>query len=139
LNPPAVTPDEIQALLRTSPFMSGYGFALDALGDGFCSLLLPYDARHDRPGGVVTGIVLVAAADLSMWFAIMTRVGAAAAARSVTIELKTSFLRGARGDVLTKARWLDDDGGHAIHGVADAYDGSGALVAHHTLSYVDPR
>jgi uncharacterized protein (TIGR00369 family) len=137
MNPPAVSREAVEELLRSSRFMNSYGFVLDMLGDGSCSLLLPYDQRNDRPGGVVTGIVLVAAADLSMWFAIMSRVGIEAAARSVTIDLKTSFLRGARGDVITKARWLESSD-HAIHGVAEAYDPAGNLVAHHVLTYVDP-
>jgi uncharacterized protein (TIGR00369 family) len=141
MNPPAapaVTAEEIETVLSGSPFVQPYGLKLEAFADGSCALRLPFGDRHQRPGGVVTGIVLVAAADLAMWFAIMTRLGRAAGDRSVTIELKSSFLRGARGDIVTTARWLGE-ADHAIHGVADARDPEGTLVAHHVLTYVDPR
>jgi uncharacterized protein (TIGR00369 family) len=135
--PEKIRPALVEELLSTAEFIRGYGFRLESLGDGTCSLRLPSNPKHLRPGGVVTGILLLAAADLAMWFAIMTRVGREAADESVTIDIKTNFLRGARGDVVTSARWHGESE-HAIYGICEAHDASGNLVAHHVLNYVRP-
>jgi uncharacterized protein (TIGR00369 family) len=133
----AVSPEEISRILAESEFLQGFGFVLDSLDDGVCALRFPFQSRFERPGGVVTGIVVMAAADLAMWFAIMTRLGAAAE-RSVTIDLATSFVRGARSeDIVTTARILSV-GDSAIYGVADSCGADGRLIAHHTANYVHP-
>jgi uncharacterized protein (TIGR00369 family) len=133
----AVSPEDIGRILVESEFLQGFGFRLEALEDGVCALRFPFQQRFERPGGVVTGIVFMAAADLAMWFALMTRLGEAAD-RSVTIDLATSFVRGARAeDVVTTARVLSF-GEAVIYGVADSCGRDGRLIAHHTLNYVNP-
>ncbi len=124
-------------MLDTLDFIRGFGFKLESLGDGTCALRLPAHPKHLRPGGVITGIVLLAGADLAMWFAVMTRIGREAGDRCVTIDIKTNFLRGARGDVVTLARWVGESN-HAVFGVCESRDETGRLVAHHALSYVKP-
>ncbi len=67
----------------------------------------------------------------------MTRLGEAAE-RSVTIDLATSFVRGARSeDIVTTARILSF-GEAVIYGVADSCGRDGRLIAHHTVNYVQP-
>ncbi len=133
----AVTPDEIRRILAESEFLQGFGFALEALEDGACALRFPFQQRFERPGGVVTGIVTLAAADLAIWFAVMTRLGKDAD-RSVTIDLATSFVRGARNeDIVTTARVLSF-GESVIYGVANSAGDDGRLIAHHTGNYVRP-
>lgn len=132
-----VSPDEISRILAESAFLQGFGFRLESLEDGVCALRFPFQQRFERPGGVVTGIVVMAAADLAMWFAIMTRLGAEAD-RSVTIDLATSFVRGARSeDIVTTAR-IVSFGEAAIYGVADSCGRDGRLIAHHTANYAHP-
>jgi uncharacterized protein (TIGR00369 family) len=134
---PVVSPGDVRRILAEAEFIQGFGFMLESLDDGVCALRFPFQRRFERPGGVVTGIVVLAAADLAMWFAVMTRFGAAAD-RSVTIDLATSFVRGAREeDIVTTARVLSF-GESVIYGVADSCGSDGRLIAHHTLNYVSP-
>ncbi len=90
----AVTKGELRQLLSEVAFTKSYGFQLHAIGDGECSIEVPFQEAFERPGGIVSGQVFMAAADVAMWLAIMTRLGIAD--RSVTAEMKTNFLNGAR-------------------------------------------
>ncbi len=133
----AVTPEYLTKVLAESEFLQGFGFRLDSIDEGVCALRSPFQRRFERPGGVVTGIVVMAAADVAMWFAVMTRLGEAAEF-SVTIDLATSFVRGAREeDIVTTARVLSL-GDSVIYGVADSCGRDGRLIAHHTMNYVRP-
>jgi acyl-coenzyme A thioesterase PaaI-like protein len=68
----------------------------------------------------------------------MTRIGGGAD-RCVTAAMTTSFLRGVkRADLYCDARVLDF-GKRLIHGVASSRDRAGALLAHHSLTYVRPE
>jgi len=100
---------------------------------------VPYASSLERPGGVVNGIVIMGAADVAMWLAILTRRGAAE--QWVTTDLKTAFLRGAREtDIECVARVLKL-GKRTAYGTAECRAGNGELLAHHVISYalVPPR
>src|SRR5882672_5099368 len=64
------------------------------IADGECSIDVPFQAAFERPGGIVSGQVFMAAADVAMWLAIKTKLGMADS--SVTAEMKTNFLGGAK-------------------------------------------
>jgi len=109
---------------------------LHSAGDGECTLLVPFQKSFERPGGVVNGPVFMAAADIAMWFAILTKLGPGDG--SVTAEMKTNFLNGAREeDVLCRAQILKL-GRRLIYGVADCTNRQGKLLTHHTLTYIRP-
>lgn len=74
-------------------------------------------------------------ADVAFWVAIMTVGGADEAA--VTLEMKTTFLRGARSTLRSTAEVLSP-GRRIIYGQAFTKDGDERLVSHHTLTYVRP-
>jgi uncharacterized protein (TIGR00369 family) len=132
----AVTDAELRQTLAQASFLDQYGFQLDAFGDGECTLFVPFRKTFERPGGVVSGPVFMAAADVSMWLAIMTRLGAGDG--SVTAELKTNFLSGAREeDFLCRARVLKF-GRRLIYGVAECASRDGKLFTHHTITYIRP-
>jgi len=129
-----VTRAQVQRLLRR-PFLRAYGFRVRALGPGTCTLDVPFSRRLERPGGIVGGIVFMAAADAAMWLAILTRLGLAD--RSVTVELKTTFLQPVRrADFRCRARILRL-GRRLVYGVVES-TAAGALVAHHTVTYARP-
>src|SRR5262249_35462291 len=92
--PLAVAETELNALLQALPSAQQYGFRLHSIRPGRCPLHVPYQPVLDRPGGIVAGYVFMAAADVAMWLAILSRIGDKEMA--VTAEMKTAFLRAAR-------------------------------------------
>ncbi len=132
----SVTPSEINEILRATPFAQIYQIRLVSLGDGECAIEIPYQNLFDRPDGIVNGSVYMAAADVAMWFAIMTRLGKMIGA--VTAEMKTSFLHAAQQeDIRCTARILKL-GKRLVYGVAECTNPRGELLAHHTLTYIRP-
>jgi len=130
----AVTDSELRQILSQASFLDQYGFELESFNDGECSLLVPFRKELERPGGVVSGQVFMAVADVAMWLAIMTRLGASDA--SVTAEMKTNFLSGAREeDFVCRARVLKF-GRRLIYGVAECSNREGKLFTHHTITYI---
>jgi len=133
--PLAVTEDEIRQILAQSPFVRIYGFQLHAIGDGECSIAFPYQEQFIRPGGVISGPVYMAAADATMWLAIMTKLGEAATL-AVTVEMKTNFLSGAKEEGFICTAKILKLGRRLIYGVAECVSSRGTLLTHHTLTYI---
>ena len=65
----------LQALLDRSRFLRPYGFRVVQLRRNACTLELPHKPALERPGGIVNGPALMAAADCAMWLAIKARLG----------------------------------------------------------------
>lgn len=51
----AVTEGELHALLSEVAFTRQYGFRLHAIGDGECTLEVPFQELFERPGARVSG------------------------------------------------------------------------------------
>ena len=103
--PLAATESELQQILTDVAFTRNLGLRLYSIDDGECVLSVPFQPAFERPGGIVSGQVFMAAADVAMWLAIMTKLGTEEVA--VTAEMKTNFLNGARQeDFLCRARIL---------------------------------
>jgi uncharacterized protein (TIGR00369 family) len=130
----AVTDAEIQQLLKETAFAKLYGFHLLKLGDGECSLSIPFQDAFERPGGIVSGPVFMAAADVAMWVAIKTRLGLNES--SVTVEMKTNFLSGAKREDIRCNSKLLKVGSRLIYGTAECLSPDGRLLTHHTLTYI---
>jgi uncharacterized protein (TIGR00369 family) len=130
----AVTDAEIQQLLKETAFAKLYGFHLLELGDGECSLSIPFQDAFERPGGIVSGPVFMAAADVAMWVAIKTRLGLNES--SVTVEMKTNFLSGAKREDIRCNSKLLKVGSRLIYGTAECLSPDGRLLTHHTLTYI---
>ena len=96
------TEAELRQLLEGAAFTPSFGFQLVAVSDGACTLEVPYRASFERPGGVVSGPVFMAAADAATWLAILTRLGVGNEA--VTVEMNTAFLAAARRRPFAAAR-----------------------------------
>jgi uncharacterized protein (TIGR00369 family) len=128
---PAATDPELRQLLTQVSSIKHYGFQLHSFSDGECTILVPFHKDLERPGGIVGGQVFMAASDVAMWLAIITRLGPRDG--SVTAEMKTNFLSGAREeDIFCHARVLKL-GRRLIYGVGECRNGDGKLLTHSTL------
>src|SRR5450755_2590561 len=130
----AVTEDELKQLLATVPFTRSYGFTLANIGEGQCTIFVPFQKVFERPGGIVSGPVFMAAADVAMWLAIKTKLGLTDS--SLTAEMKTSFLGGAKTEGFRCTAKVLKLGRRLIYGVAECVDSTGRLLTHHTLTYM---
>jgi uncharacterized protein (TIGR00369 family) len=130
----SATKQELEQLLSEVAFTRAYGFRLHSMADGICTLNVPFQTAFERPGGIVSGQVYMAAADVAMWLAIMTKLGMNEMA--VSTQLNTSFLAAAKQeDIFCTARILKL-GKRLIYGNAECTSGTGILLAHHTLTYI---
>src|SRR5437667_6659205 len=130
----AATESQLQQILTEVAFTRNFGFRLHSIGDGECALSVPFQAVFERPGGIVSGQVFMAAADVAMWLAIKTKLGMADG--SVTAEMKTNFLGGAKREGFHCTAKVLKLGRRLIYGVAECVDSKGRLLAHHTVTYI---
>ena len=132
----AVSKPELRRLLTDLPFVRAYGFCVHSISPGECVLSVPFQQAFERPGGIVSGLVFMAAADVAMWLAIKTLLGSDDGC--VTAEMKTSFLAAAKQqDFRCRARILKL-GKRLIYGVAECRNLDRKLLTHHTLTYIRP-
>ncbi|MGQ4809968.1 hypothetical protein NKDENANG_03411 [Candidatus Entotheonellaceae bacterium PAL068K] len=134
--PLAVTEQELQQLLQEVAFTRSYGFSLLTIGDGACALHVAFQEAFERPGGIVSGQVFMAAADVAMWLAIMTKLGTTD--KSVTVEMQTAFLHEARREDFECTAHILKLGRRLVYGVAECVNTTGTLLTHHTLTYARP-
>jgi acyl-coenzyme A thioesterase PaaI-like protein len=130
----AVTRTELEALLARVPFTRAYGFRLGALGDGRCVLDVPFRKAFERPGGIVSGQVYMAAADVAMWLALMTRLGIDD--QSVTADMTTAFLGAARRETFRCRATVLKLGARLVYGLAECRALDGRLLTHHGVTYI---
>jgi acyl-coenzyme A thioesterase PaaI-like protein len=127
----------LQQLLDRSEFIRAYGFRVVSVSKDKCTLELPHRPVLERPGGIINGPALMAAADCAMWLAVKARLGIDKDA--LTSELNTAFLAPAMGEhVYCTARILKA-GRRRIYGVAECHGKKGNLFSHHTVTYVRPE
>ena len=88
---------DLNAVLERTAFLAPYAFSVRSCAPGECVVHVPFAATLERPGGIVSGMTLMGAADVAMWLAIMTQRGVDE--HWVTSDMKTAFLkkRAARG------------------------------------------
>ena len=132
----AVTEAELREVLSRVPFTRAYGFRLSSIAEGACALDVPFQPAFERPGGIVSGQVFMAAADVAMWLAIMTRLGKAD--MSVTAQMSTAFLGAVKeAPFRCEARVLKL-GRRLVYGVAECVGDDGRLLAHSSVTYARP-
>lgn len=126
----------LQRLIDKARFVRFYGFRVVKVVDGSCTLELPHRRSLERPGRIINGPSLMAAADCAMWLAIKGRYGTDFDA--LTSELNTAFLAPAVAErVFCTARILKA-GRRRIYGTAECHNRAGRLFTHHTVTYVQP-
>jgi acyl-coenzyme A thioesterase PaaI-like protein len=130
---PAASIEELNDVLAATPFLEPYGFMVKTCNPGECTIVVPFVASLERPGGILSGMTLMGAADVAMWLAVMTLRGTAE--RWVTSDMQTAFLRSAREEeVVCTARVLKP-GKRTMYGTAECHGAASGLVAHHVLTY----
>jgi len=129
----AATHAELRAVLDRVPFTRAYGFRLHAIAPGQCTLDVPFQPLFERPGGIVGGQVFMAAADVAMWLAIMTRLGSGDG--SVTATMTSAFLDAARHEPFRCTARVVKLGRRLVYGVAESVSDEGRLLTNHSLTY----
>ena len=130
------TKQQLQKLLDRSKFIRHYGFRVVKASVEACVIELPHRPLLERPGGIINGPALMAAADCAMWLAVKVRIGVDKDA--LTSVLNTAFLNPAKGGhVYCTARVLKL-GRRLVYGVAESVGTDGTLLAHHTVTYARP-
>ncbi len=128
---------DLQAILDTSDFTREYGIVIESIQGHRVRARVPFRSHYVRPGGVVPGFIYMAAADVVMWLAVYAALGPAAEL-AVTTEMRTSFLSGVRGEDFWCEAEVSDVGDQLIFGTATCEDARGAIITHHTLTYIQP-
>jgi acyl-coenzyme A thioesterase PaaI-like protein len=132
-SPLACTVDELAQVLADTAFLKPYGFVVQCCAPGECSIIVPFASSLERPGGMVSGMTIMGAADVAMWLAIMTQRGTTE--RWVTTDMKTAFLSSARDTDIHCAARILKLGKRTAYGSAECRDVAGRLLAHHVISY----
>jgi uncharacterized protein (TIGR00369 family) len=129
----ACTPEELTQVLANTAFIKPYGLLVQSCAPGECTVVVPYASSLERPGGIVSGMIIMGAADVAMWLAIMSCRGITE--RWVTTNMTTAFLRSAREtEIYCTARILRL-GKRTCYGTAKCRDVGGNLLTHHVISY----
>jgi len=124
---------ELNQVLADTPFLKPYGFCVQSAGVGECELIVPFRPALERPGGIVSGMTLMGAADVAMWLAIMTLRGVDE--RWVTSDMKTAFLKSVRSEDISCSARVLKSGNRTMYGTAECRSEAAGLIAHHVLTY----
>jgi uncharacterized protein (TIGR00369 family) len=128
--------DELRAFLAKDFPQST--MELLAAGDGTARGRQQVDERHLRPGGTVSGPVMMGLADAVTYAALLSRIGIVPLA--VTSSLTISFLRRPKAHraVVAEATLLKAGRRLAVAEVRISSEGDDELVAHATVTYAIP-
>ncbi len=130
--------EEFERIARERvPFVGQLGIKVERLDAGSARLRVPFRDDFLRPGGTISGPVLMGAADLAVYGAVLSLIGPVELA--VTTNLSINFLRRPHpGDVIAEARILKLGKRLAVGEVEIYLDGEGEMVAHVTATYSIP-
>ena len=133
-----ITVQEIELLtLESLPFAVDYGFKVDSLGSGTSTVRALYQESFLRPGGTISGPVIMGLADYALFVAILTKIGLVELA--VTTNLNINFLRRPEpGDLLAVANVIKIGKRIAVGQVEVYVDGEESMIAHATSTYSIP-
>jgi uncharacterized protein (TIGR00369 family) len=133
-----VTMEQLQAFLDEQ-FPQGAAFGtLRELGDGTAEMTLDVDESHLRPGGTVSGPVMMGLADVTLYAALLSRIGLVPLA--VTTNLNINFLRKpvAHQPIWARATMLKVGRTMGVGEVFIYSQGVDEPVAHSTMTYSIP-
>lgn len=112
---------------------------VEEVGNGSATLRQPIGTDHLRPGGTVSGPVLMAVADTALYVALLGAIGIVPLA--VTTSLTMNFMRKPSPDkaILGVAKLMKVGGTLAVGEVALYSEGADEVVAHAVGTYAIPR
>jgi len=137
---PKLTHKELEDRLRAEfpeMFSSESGYTVEALWFGGCRVRRHFHPRTLRPGGTVSGPIMMALADFTMYLAVLSAVGWVPLA--VTTNFSINFLRKpAPRDILAEARLFKLGKRLAVGEIVLRSAGGEEMVAHATSTYSIP-
>jgi uncharacterized protein (TIGR00369 family) len=112
-------------------------YRIEELWLGGCRVRQRHHERSLRPGGTVSGPIMMGLADFTMYLAVLSAIGWVPLA--VTTNLTINFLKKPGGrDLIAEAQLLKLGKRLAVGEVALRSEGDGDLVAHVTATYSIP-
>jgi uncharacterized protein (TIGR00369 family) len=112
-------------------------YDIEEVWHGGCRVRRPFHDRSLRPGGTISGPVMMALADFTMYVAVLSAIGWVPLA--VTTNLNINFLKKpGRRDLLAEARLIKLGKRLVVGEVALRSEGDEDLVAHVTATYSVP-
>lgn len=137
---PKITIEQFQTLQdERMPFANLFGLVAEEISESGVTMRARYDEKFLRPGGTVSGPVMMALADACMYALVLSQIGPVELA--VTTNLNINFLRKPQpGDVLAQARMLKLGRRLAVGDVTlySSGDSPDNAVAHVTTTYSIP-
>ena len=135
---PRITIDEFERLAAEKlPLVVQYGIRAEVIEAGRVVMRMPFDRGHLRPGGTVSGPVMLALADVAVYALVLGLIGPVEMA--VTTSLNANFLRRPRArDLIAEARILKLGRRLAVGEVTIHSDGEEEAVCHVTATYSIP-
>ena len=135
---PRITIAEFESLAAEKlPLVVQYGIVAEVIEAGRVTLRLPFDRGHLRPGGTVSGPVMLALADVAVYVLVLGLIGPVELA--VTTSLNANFLRRPRAaDLIAEARILKLGKRLAVGEVTIHSEGEDEPVCHVTATYSIP-
>lgn len=132
------TRDELSAFLKTE-FPQSRCTLEEIDADGSVVVAHPVGDSELRPGGTVSGPVMMTLADVALYLAILARIGIVPLA--VTTNLSINFLRKPRADrrVIARCRLMKLGKSLAVGEVWIFSEGEDEPVAHATGTYSVPK
>ena len=135
---PRITIAEFEKLaVEKLPLVAYFGIRAEVIEAGRVVMRLPSHDDHLRPGGTVSGPVMVALADVATYALVLGLIGPVELA--VTTNLTANFLRRPRAvDLIAEARLLKLGKRLAVAEVIIHSDGEAEPVCHVTATYSIP-
>ena len=136
---PKMTGEEILALIRDVMPQNTLPTRIEALRDDFLRLRVQPEECHVRPGGTLSGPLLMTIADMGMYYLVLAMIGPEPLA--LTSNLSIHFLRAPKiGELIAETTMLKRGRRLAIGEVKIFGSGSPEPVAHATVTYsIPPR
>ena len=134
----ALNAAKVQALIRSwVPMAEDIDLRIEEINEGFARIRIPFQEKTIRPGGTVSGPVMMTAGDTAMYAAILGTLGEVSMA--VTSNLNINFLQRPQPcDLIAEGNILKLGKRIAFCEVSIRSEGSQDLVAHVTGSYSLP-
>jgi uncharacterized protein (TIGR00369 family) len=135
---PRITIAEFERLAEEKlPLVGQYAIRCEVIEAGRVVMRMPFDQGHLRPGGTVSGPVMLALADVAIYVLVLGLIGPVEMA--VTTSLNANFLRRPRArDLIAEARILKLGRRLAVGEVTIYSDGEEEPVCHVTATYSIP-